>query len=266
MNIRRLQSIIAAAALLACAHASAQISFYENDGFRGRVFTTDREVANFEREGFNDRASSVVVDRGSWEVCENARFEGRCVVVRRGSYESLRGLNLNDRISSVRPVDHRRQYDNAVPQPLAAPNYEYRRRPNERIFEAPVKSARAVMGAPEQRCWMEQQPGSERRDLNVPGGVIGGLLGGILGHQIGGGTGKTAATIGGAVGGAALGANIDRLRDPASGREVRRCEQAATGAPQYWDVTYNFRGIDHRVQTATQPGRTIAVNEKGEPR
>jgi uncharacterized protein YcfJ len=100
----------------------------------------------------------------------------------------------------------------------------------------------------------------------VPGGVIGGLLGGILGHQIGGGSGKTAATIGGAVGGAALGANVDRLRDPASGREVRRCEQTATGKPQYWDVTYDFRGIEHRVQTATQPGRTITVNDKGEPR
>ena len=95
--------------------------------------------------------------------------------MKRGNYDSLRGLGLNDRISSVRPVNHRRQYDNAVPQPLAAPNYEYRRRPNERIYEAQVKSARAVMGAPEQRCWMEQQPASERRDLNVPGGLIGGL-------------------------------------------------------------------------------------------
>ena len=77
MNIRRLQPIVAAAALLASAHASAQISFYENDGFRGRVFTVDGQVSNFERQGFNDRASSVVVDRGPWEVCEDARFEGR---------------------------------------------------------------------------------------------------------------------------------------------------------------------------------------------
>jgi hypothetical protein len=100
MNIRRLKPIIATAALLACAHASAQISFYEHEGFRGRVFTADGQVANFERQGFNDRASSVVVDRGRWEVCENARFEGRCVIVRRGSYDSLRGLGLNDRISS----------------------------------------------------------------------------------------------------------------------------------------------------------------------
>ena len=102
--------------------------------------------------------------------------------------------------------------------------------------------------------------------MNVPGGVIGGVIGGILGHQVGGGTGKTAATIGGAVGGAALGANLDRIRDPSSGREVRRCENAAAGTPEYWDVTYNFRGIEHRVQTATRPGPTITVNGNGEPR
>ena len=266
MNIA-LRSIVAVGALLVGAHASAQITFYAREGFRGQAFTTDKQVWNFERAGFNDRASSVVVDRGRWEVCEDARFEGRCVVLKRGSYESLRGLGLENRISSVRPVDHRREYGNEAPQPLAAPSYEYRQRPNERIFEAPVTSARAVVGAPEQRCWMEQQQvREERRDLNVPGGIIGGVIGGILGHQVGGGSGKTAATIGGAVGGAALGANVDRIRDPSSGREVRRCENVASGAPEYWDVTYNFRGVEHRVQTTARPGATITVNANGEPR
>ena len=266
MNIA-LRLMVGSAALLAAAQASAQITFYEREGFRGQAFATDKQVRNFERAGFNDRASSVVVDRGRWEVCEDARFEGRCVVLRRGSYDSLRGLGLENRISSVRPFESRQNVSNEAPQPLAAPNYEYRQRPNERIFEAPVTSARAVVGAPEQRCWMEQQQvREERRDLNVPGGVIGGIIGGILGHQVGGGTGKTAATIGGVVGGAALGANIDRIRDPSSGREVRRCENVAAGTPEYWDVTYDFRGVEHRVQTATRPGPTITVNSNGEPR
>ena len=261
-----IKPIIAAVALLAGAQASAQITFYENDNFRGRVFSTDRQVRNFERQGFNDRASSVVVERGRWEVCENARFEGNCVVLRRGSYDSLRNLGLQDRISSVRPVARNRNYENQ-PQPVVDVPYEYRRRPDERIFEAPVTSVRAVVGAPEQRCWMERQAGTEeRRDLNVPAGIIGGVLGGILGHQVGGGSGKTAATIGGAVGGAALGANVDRIRDPASGREVRRCETASSGALQYYDVVYNFRGADHRVQMAQAPGATIAVNAQGVPR
>jgi hypothetical protein len=34
----------------------------------------------------------------------------------------------------------------------------------------------------------------------------------------------------------------------------------------YWDVTYNFRGYEHRVQTTSPPGTTVLVNEQGEPR
>lgn len=262
-----LKPIVAAVALLAAGHALAQVTFYEGEGFRGRTFAANRTIDNFSNYGFNDRASSVIVDRGRWEVCEDAGFNGRCVVLRQGSYDSLRRLGLDNRISSVRPVADRREYANEAPEPLVAPNYEYRQRPNERIFDVPVSSVRAVAGPPEQRCWVEHQAGSERRDLNVPGGLIGGVLGGILGHQLGGGSGRTITTIGGAVAGGALGANVDRIRDPATGRDVRRCENvASSGPPQYYDVVYNFRGVQHRIQMATPPGPTIAVNGRGEPR
>ena len=261
-----LKPLVAAVAMLCAGQAFAQVTFYENEGFRGRAFAADRPIANFSSYGFNDRASSAVVDRGRWEACEDVSFGGRCVVLKRGSYESLRGLGLENRISSVRPVNDQRHYDNEAPQPLAAPTYEYRQRPNERTFDAPVTSVRAVYGPPEQRCWTERQQVEERRDVNVPGGIIGGVLGGILGHQIGGGSGNTVATIGGAVGGAALGANVDRLRDPASGRDVRRCENTASGPPQYYDVAYSFHGVEHHVQMATPPAASIAVNGRGEPR
>src|SRR5213080_1754314 len=148
MKIKTLKPILAAAALVAAGAASAQVTFYENDGFRGHTFRTDRPVSDFTRFGFNDRASSVVVDRGRWEVCEDVRFEGRCVVLRRGSYDSLRGMGMENRISSVRRVDDHRHYENEAPQALAAPNYEYRRRPEERLREVPITSARAIMGPP----------------------------------------------------------------------------------------------------------------------
>ena len=265
---RTLKPLLGIAALAFAAHASAQITFYEGEGFRGRTFATDKQVWNFDRMGFNDRASSVVVERGRWEVCEDARFEGRCVVLRKGSYESLRGMGMENRISSVRPVDDRRQYANEAPQPLAAPTYEYRRRPNERLLEVPVTSVHAVYGTPEQRCWVERQQVAEpeRRDINVPGAIIGGVLGGILGHQVGGGTGKTVATVGGTLGGAALGANVGRDGPSTGTRDVRRCETAANGPPQYWDVTYDFRGVQHRVQMSAAPGPTVAINRDGEPR
>jgi len=77
-----LKPLLGIAAVAFAAHASAQITFYEGEGFRGRTFAANGEVRNFQETGFNDRASSVVVDRGRWEVCEDARFQGRCVVLR----------------------------------------------------------------------------------------------------------------------------------------------------------------------------------------
>jgi len=45
------------AALLFAQHAAAQATSYEYEGLRGRAFTADRPVNNFDRYGFNDRAS-----------------------------------------------------------------------------------------------------------------------------------------------------------------------------------------------------------------
>ncbi len=265
---KTLRPLLGIAAVAFAAHASAQITFYEGEGFRGRTFAANGEVRNFERSGFNDRASSVVVERGRWEVCEDARFNGRCVVLRRGSYDSLRGMGMENRISSVRRVDERRNYDNEAPQALAAPNYEYRRRPDERLREVPITSARAVMGPPEQRCWVErEQVSQEQGRTNIPAAIAGAVIGGILGHQVGGGRGKDIATAGGAVGGAAVGANIGRGGGQAESRDVQRCESTPGQAkPDYWDVTYNFRGQEHRVQMTSSPGPTVMVNDRGEPR
>jgi uncharacterized protein YcfJ len=264
----KLESALGAAALVLATQAVAQVTFYEGEGFRGRAFTTNQQVADFDRVGFNDRASSAVVDRGSWEVCEDARFGGRCVVLRPGSYDSLSGLGMAKRISSVRPADVRKRYDNEIAAPLAAPNYEYRQRPNERVFEAPVTAVHAVVGPPEQRCWVEREQVREpgRGEPNVGGAILGGILGGVLGHQIGSGRGQDVATAGGAIAGAAIGANAGRDSGGAYGRDVRRCETAASGPPEYWDVTYTFRGVEHHVQMSAPPGRTIAVNQQGEPR
>ena len=110
--------LLGLAAVAFCSQAAAQITFYERDYFRGRTFATSQPVANFKRAGFNDQASSVVVERGRWEVCDDNRFRGRCVVLRRGSYDSLSNMGLENRISSVRPVERNRQYANE-PRPVA---------------------------------------------------------------------------------------------------------------------------------------------------
>ena len=60
---------------------------------------------------------------------------------------------------------------------MAAPTYEYRQRANERVYEAPVTSVRAVMGPPEQRCWVEREQVVERgKDVAAVGGAVAGAL------------------------------------------------------------------------------------------
>ena len=262
------KALLAAAALGLTAQAAAQITLYQDEGFRGPVFSTDRPVDNFDRRGFNDRASSAVVDRGSWEVCEDAHFQGRCVVLRPGNYPSLSGMGMNNRISSVRPANRNVKYQFEAPPPAAVPVYEYRQRPNERLYQVPVTYVRAVVGPPEQRCWVERQQVQDNHgSANVPGAIIGAVIGGVLGHQVGGGRGQDIATAGGAVAGAAVGANVGRSGSSAYSQDVQRCETVANqGPPQYWDVAYSFRGLEHRVQMSAPPGPTVTVNGNGEPR
>jgi hypothetical protein len=139
---------------------------------------------------------------------------------------------------------------------------DYSRRANEPLYEVPVSSSRAVYGPGGQRCWIEREEVERRR--NVPGAIVGGVIGGILGHQIGGGTGRDIATVGGAVAGAAVGSNVGRNNTPT--QDVQRCTNVGEGAPDYWDVNYVFRGVQHTVQMTSPPGRTILVNDNGEPR
>lgn len=148
--------------------------------------------------------------------------------------------------------------------------YDYRRRQNEPVYEATVTSVRAVVGASQERCWVEREQVDYgvTAGANIPGAIVGGVIGGILGHQIGGGRGQDVATGIGAIGGAVVGANVGRgAEGPAYAQNVRRCEYVPSSArPTYWDVTYNFRGYEHRVQMTTPPGSIIWVNAEGEPR
>ena len=151
----------------------------------------------------------------------------------------------------------------------AAPTYKYPRQSQERLYEIPLTSVRAVVGRPEQRCWVERRQIVEERSdrLNVPGAIVGAVVGGVLGHQIGSGRGRDIATAGGAVAGAAIGANVGRGETQIYSQDVQRCATVENHArPEYWDLTYTFGGVVHRVQTTTAPGRTITVNGNGEPR
>jgi uncharacterized protein YcfJ len=179
-------------------------------------------------------------------------------------------MGMNDRVSSVREVGRNARFEDNRYAPAPVAEHDYRRRNDERLYEANVTSVRAVVGPPQQRCWVErEQVVQERRDANVPGAIAGAIIGGIIGHQVGGGRGQDIATAGGAVAGAVVGSNVGR---DSGGQQVRtqdvqRCESTSSQTrPEYWDVTYTFRGQEHRVQMTASPGATITVNDQGEPR
>jgi len=306
-----LRNALALAGVAFATQAVAEVTFYEREDFKGRSFNTEQQIDNFKSVGFNDRASSVVVDRDWWQACEDVLYGGRCVFLRPGRYASLGDMGLNNSVSSVRLMSHiprgsgnpigspmgnphnnpylqqpiaandqhqridARSYGNTHPnanpylsRPIAA--YDFHRRYNERTYEANVTSVRAVVGPPEQRCWVErEQVVADKQRSNAPGAIVGALLGGILGHQVGGGSGKDFATAGGAVAGALMGANINRDRNEQEvfTQDVQHCADTHRYAkPEYWDVSYTFRGREHRMQMTANPGPTVTVNERGEPR
>lgn len=254
------------AAMLFAGVASSQVTLYGQEGLQGRAFTAGGTVENLQGTGFNDRASSMVVQRGEWEICSDSYFRGDCRIVRPGTYPSLAAMGMGNEVSSLRPLRGAPRVGYA-PE-AAAPAYSYAPQYGERTYMADVTSVRAVVGStPEQRCWVERERvGGGYTDRNIGGAIVGGIIGGVLGHQIGGGRGQDVATAAGAVTGAAIGSNV------AGGpgyytQDVQRCETVSGNMqPSYWDVTYVFRGQTHRAQLASPPGPTIVVNENGEPR
>ncbi|MUI11821.1 hypothetical protein GJV26_04880 [Massilia dura] len=110
-NMKRL---FAAAALLATlthiGHAAAgEMTLYSRPDFRGSQVTVRGPASNFEKLGFNDRASSIIVHSGAWEVCEHKDFGGYCAVMEKGEHATLN--RFSDAISSVREVDRWRGRD-----------------------------------------------------------------------------------------------------------------------------------------------------------
>ena len=70
---------------------------YSDAGFRGEAVRIDGAVPSLSRIGFNDRASSIAINRGVWEVCVDANFRGRCEIID-ASAGRLNAYRLNDNI------------------------------------------------------------------------------------------------------------------------------------------------------------------------
>jgi len=100
---RRVPMIAAVVASAALTAQAGELTLYESAGFNGRNVTLRAYTQNTGEVGFNDRASSLVVLSGRWEVCTDAGFRGYCTTLAPGEYRSL-DSRFDNRISSAREV------------------------------------------------------------------------------------------------------------------------------------------------------------------
>ena len=78
------------------------IVLYDEPGFRGNSISVGDSVEDLRDRNFSDRAESVRVVSGTWEVCVDEYFR-ECQTIDR-DFANLSNIGLRKRISSVRPV------------------------------------------------------------------------------------------------------------------------------------------------------------------
>ena len=111
-------------ALLATSVVAGELTLYEGENFQGRSFTLHRDAQDLDQTNFNDRAGSLVVRDGVWQVCSDSQFRGQCATLQPGEYPQLQN-GLDRRISSAREVTGGGQRYGYGPsqQYAAAPGY-----------------------------------------------------------------------------------------------------------------------------------------------
>src|SRR6185369_13588641 len=101
MHLRYL-FVLACAMAATTAAAAQEIVLYQNENFSGPRFSANESVNDLARVGFNDRATSVTVRGGSWQLCSDSYYRGQCVTLGPGNYSSLGSMGLNNAVSSLR--------------------------------------------------------------------------------------------------------------------------------------------------------------------
>jgi hypothetical protein len=103
MNKARLGTL--ALCMAASAAGASDLTLYTDDAFQGRPLNVIIDMKQLGSMNFNDRASSVVIEKGAWVLCTDEDFTGKCVTLEPGRYGSLREMGLDDTVTSVRRRD-----------------------------------------------------------------------------------------------------------------------------------------------------------------
>ena len=95
----------ALAALLVADAYAADLTLYADGDYQGRALSVVIDQRQLGVMNFDKRASSVVIENGTWVLCSGEDYSGRCVTLEPGRYASLQALGLEDDVTSVRRRD-----------------------------------------------------------------------------------------------------------------------------------------------------------------
>ncbi len=83
--------------------APARAVLFAERGLRGASLAVSGPVGDLDRSNFNDTASSMVVESGTWVACRDSYFRGECRTFGPGRYDDFDALNFLRQVSSLRP-------------------------------------------------------------------------------------------------------------------------------------------------------------------
>ena len=135
------------------------IVLYDDPYFRGNSLPMRDASENLRFQSFHDRAESVRVLSGRWELCAEPRYR-RCQVVDR-DVANLSSLGLNKKLSSVRPVGWGGGPGGGYPPPYPTARLVLFEGPGYRGESMTVESATAILSG----------FGARARSVQVVGGA-----------------------------------------------------------------------------------------------
>ena len=113
------------------AYGRGSIELFGQPGMRGKSMKIDRDAPSLAGSGFDDRASSLVVTNGTWQLCTDPGYAGNCRIFTPGSYSDL-GYGMAKEVSSARLVRANRDAPAVFGGGFEAP-------------AAPVRDARVIL-------------------------------------------------------------------------------------------------------------------------
>lgn len=94
------------------------VTVYEHTNQGGRSLAVNGALTDLSRNGFNDSISSVDIRQGTWQLCSDADFGGRCITLGPGRHNM--DAVMNDEISSIRQVSSNGSYGPGIGAGAAA--------------------------------------------------------------------------------------------------------------------------------------------------